>query len=211
MPDPWDAALQAGVDEVGIGTLAGPVTAAAVLLDPARPIDGLGDSKAIAPGRRETLAEAIKAGSLAWAVGWATVAEIDRMNILRASHLAMQRAIASLSIEPRLVLVDGNKTPNLKEPVVAVVQGDKKIPQIGAASILAKVARDRHMTVLAGRFPGYGLEQHKGYATKAHRAALNALGPTPQHRRSFAPVREALGGETLDEPRQRALLDGATE
>ncbi len=186
------------MDEVGIGTLAGPVTAAAVLLDPARPIDGLGDSKAIAPGRRETLAEEIKATSLAWAVGWATVIEIDRLNILRASHVAMQRAIAALSVAPRLVLVDGNKTPNLTEPVVAVVQGDKRIPQIGAASILAKVARDRHMTVLAGRFPGYGFEQHKGYATAAHRAALADLGPTPQHRRSFAPVRDALARSGQD-------------
>ncbi len=196
------------MDEVGIGTLAGPVTAAAVLLDPARPIDGLGDSKAISPARRERLAEDIRACSLAWAVGWATVTEIDRINILQASHLAMQRAIAALTVEPRLVLVDGNKTPNLREPVVAVVQGDKRIPQIGAASILAKVARDRHMAVLARRFPGYGFEQHKGYATAAHRQALTELGATPQHRRSFAPVREALATGAPDDVGQRSLLAG---
>lgn len=181
--------LTAGVDEVGRGPLAGPVLAAAVILDPARPIDGLKDSKRLTASRREELAQEIRAVAVAWALGRAEVEEIDTLNILRASHLAMQRAVAALASTPALVFVDGNLTPHFAAPAVALVGGDALMPAISAAAILAKVARDAEMVALAQTYPGYGLEQHKGYATARHLEALAALGPTPLHRRSFAPVR----------------------
>ena len=181
--------LTAGVDEVGRGPLAGPVLAAAVILDPASPIDGLKDSKQLTPERREELADQIRARALAWAIGRAEVAEIDQLNILRASHLAMQRAVSTLGVGAELVFVDGHLAPSFPVPVVALVGGDNLMPAISAASILAKVARDKEMVELARTYPGYGLESHKGYATATHLEALARLGPTPLHRQSFAPVR----------------------
>lgn len=182
--------LTAGVDEVGRGPLAGPVVAAAVILNPDDPIDGLKDSKQLLPARREELAAEIRARALAWALGRAEVDEIDRLNILRASHLAMQRAVAALAVPARLVFVDGHLVPPLPVPAVALVGGDNLMPAISAASILAKVARDAEMVALANDYPGYGLESHKGYATASHLEALARLGPSPLHRRSFAPVRD---------------------
>ena len=187
-----DAPLIAGVDEVGRGPLAGPVVAAAVILDPARPIAGLADSKTLSPLRREQLATEIRAKALAWALGRAEVAEIDRLNILQASLLAMQRAIAALSIVPEQALVDGNRCPLLACPCRAIVKGDATVPAISAASILAKVARDAELRELHERYPRYGFAQHKGYPTAAHRDALRRFGPCPEHRRSFAPVAAAL-------------------
>jgi ribonuclease HII len=180
--------LLAGVDEVGRGPLAGPVVAAAVVFRGSHP-EGLRDSKKLTAKRREALAEEIKRTCLAWAIGRASVPEIDSMNILRASHLAMQRAIAALSSSAELVLVDGNLLPRFDVPALAVVKGDDRVPEISAASIIAKVVRDAEMTELAGRYPGYGFERHKGYATAVHLEALDRLGPTPVHRQSFAPVR----------------------
>ena len=189
---PWTRGLHAGVDEVGIGPLAGPVYAAAVLLDPAQPIDGLNDSKVLTTKKRETLAQAIQEKAQSWAIAAASVAEIDQLNILRASHLAMQRAVSALSQVPHMVYVDGNKAPHMNVPVVAVVQGDRRVPQISAASIIAKVARDQEMERLDGLYPGYGLAKHKGYPTKKHFDALQDLGASAIHRRSFAPVRAVL-------------------
>ncbi len=188
--------MHAGVDEVGIGPLAGPVVAAAVVLDPEHPIAALDDSKKLSPAKRMLLDEVIRQQSLCWAIGWAWVAEIDTLNILRASHLAMQRACAQLQPQPLHVWVDGNKTPDFGVPSIAVVQGDKRVPQISAASIIAKVARDQYMITLDQQHPGYGFAQHKGYPTKMHLAALRHLGATDDHRRSFAPVREVLAIST---------------
>ncbi len=184
--------LIAGVDEAGRGPLAGPVCAAAVILDPARPIAGLDDSKRLSERRRDELEPEIQARALAWSVAWASAAEIDALNILKASLLAMSRAVAALDPPPGRVLVDGNRLPVLACPAEAIVGGDGLIPAIGAASILAKVARDRLMCRLDADFPGYGFAVHKGYPTRAHREALARLGPCPEHRRSFGPVR-ALG------------------
>jgi len=181
----------AGCDEAGRGPLAGPVVAAAVILDPDRPIPGLADSKQLSEKRREILAAEIRAKALAWALGRAEVAEIDALNILRASLLAMQRAVAALPVAPAQVLVDGQHCPALPCPVQAIVGGDATAPAISAASILAKVARDREMVALHARYPDYDFDRHKGYPTAAHRAALQAHGPCPAHRRSFAPVRAA--------------------
>lgn len=192
---PWDAPLHAGIDEVGIGPLAGPVVAAAVILDPAKPIDALADSKKLTAKKRQLLDSEIRQHSLCWALGWAWVNEIDELNILRASHLAMQRACEQLSAAPVHIWVDGNKLPHFDAPAKAVVQGDRHVPQISAASIIAKVARDNYMCALGEQYPGYGFAQHKGYPTKAHMAALRTLGATEYHRRSFAPVREALAEE----------------
>lgn len=183
-----DAPLIAGVDEVGRGPLAGPVVAAAVILDPARPIAGLADSKQLSPLRREQLAAEIRAKALAWALGRAEVAEIDQINILQASLLAMQRAVAALSRVPDQALVDGNRCPQLACPCRAIVKGDATVPAISAASILAKVARDAELCELHARYPHYGFAQHKGYPTTAHLDALRRFGPCPEHRRSFAPV-----------------------
>lgn len=188
MPGP--ALLIAGVDEAGRGPLAGPVVAAAVILDPARPVGGLMDSKQLSPTRREVLAQAIHDQALAYCEALASVEEIDRLNILGATLLAMQRAVAGLSIPPGEVWVDGNRPPLLPQTVRTIVRGDVTVPAISAASILAKVTRDRIMLALDRIHPGYGLAQHKGYPTAGHRAALARLGPSPIHRRSFAPVRQ---------------------
>ncbi|WP_282339793.1 ribonuclease HII [Pseudomonas sp. PS02288] len=183
--------LVAGVDEVGRGPLCGAVVTAAVILDPARPILGLNDSKKLSEARRERLFDEIREKALAWCIGRAEVEEIDSLNILHATMLAMQRAVEGLGIKPKLALIDGNRCPKLGVPSAAVVQGDSKVPAIAAASILAKVSRDREMGVLEQQYPGYGFAAHKGYATAEHLDALRRLGPTPIHRRSFAPVREA--------------------
>lgn len=183
----------AGVDEAGRGPLAGPVLVAAVILDPQRNIEGLDDSKVLAAARRERLADLIRANALAWAVCAVEVAEIDRINILAATLAGMSRALASLSIAPTLALIDGNRLPrDLPCPGRAIVRGDASEPAISAASILAKVERDRLMIELGDRYPGYGFARHKGYPTPAHVQALKRLGPCPEHRRSFAPVRECL-------------------
>jgi ribonuclease HII len=184
----------AGVDEAGRGPLAGPVYAAAVILDPLHPIDGLRDSKQLSPARRELLAVQIRERALAWQVAWADVEEIDSLNILGATLLAMRRAVAGLVLRPSLVQVDGNRMPQIHDycdRVEAVVRGDSSIPAISAASILAKQARDALMPELERAYPGYQLATHKGYPTPDHLAALARLGPSPQHRRSFAPVRDA--------------------
>lgn len=195
-----DVILIAGVDEAGRGPLAGPVTAAAVILDPARPIAGLADSKKLGPARRERLAEEIRAKSLAWALGRADIAEIDRLNILQAALLAMQRAVAALSVAPDKVLVDGNRCPKLVCPCAAIVKGDASVPAISAASILAKVARDAELRDLHDRYPQYDFARHKGYPTAAHLAALRRHGPCPEHRRSFAPVAALLQTVTEEWP-----------
>ena len=186
------AALLAGVDEAGRGPLAGPVIAAAVILHPQRPIPGLQDSKQLSARRREALETQIRRDALAWAVGRAEVAEIDRLNILQATLLAMQRAVAALAPAPGRVLVDGNQAPALPCAVETVVKGDQKVAAIAAASILAKVARDREMTALEAACPGYGFARHKGYPTREHLEALRRLGISAHHRRSFAPVRACL-------------------
>ena len=182
----------AGVDEAGRGPLAGAVFAAAVILDRKNPIDGLEDSKKLSPARRAELELIIKARALSWSVARADVEEIDRMNILAASLLAMKRAVQGLDIAPSLALIDGNQLPDLNCPAKAVVGGDALHGEISAASILAKQARDRDMIELAGLFPQYGFERHKGYPTKAHLHALQMYGVTEQHRRSFSPVRNLL-------------------
>ena len=182
-----------GIDEAGRGPWAGPVTAAAVILDPGNPVDGLTDSKKLTEARRERLYPEIKARALCYGIGWASPAEIDRMNIREATFLAMKRAIAIMGLEPDEVLVDGNSLPDaLPCPASAIVKGDLTEPAISAASILAKVARDRAMVELAHRFPGYGLRRNKGYGTAEHAEALEALGPCRCHRMSFAPVARAL-------------------
>ncbi len=185
----------AGVDEAGRGPLAGPVVAAAVVLDPARPVAGLADSKTLNERRRETLATDIRGCALAWSVGWADPAEIDRLNILQATCLAMRRAIIGLRLRPGRVLVDGNRLPNLvfagrQIDGEAIVGGDAAVPAISAASIVAKVCRDRMMRQFDVLYPEYGFARHKGYGTQAHRATLECHGPCPQHRRSFRPVSE---------------------
>jgi len=189
---PADNELIAGVDEVGRGPLCGAVVTAAVILDPARPIEGLNDSKKLTEARREALFPLIQERALAWCIARAEVEEIDRLNILHATMLAMQRAVAGLSVQPTLVLVDGNRCPVLPMRSEPVVKGDSRVPAIAAASILAKVARDREMLELDQQYPGYGIAGHKGYPTPVHLAALRELGATPVHRRSFGPVRKAL-------------------
>ena len=186
---PMPYLILAGVDEVGRGPLAGPVIAAAVILDAARPISGLRDSKKLSAARRAELAEIIESQALAVGVGRAEVAEIDALNILRARLLAMERAVANLGVRPDVVYVDGNFTPNVAMPAVAVVGGDDRVESISAASIVAKVIRDREMDRAAAHYPNYGFERHKGYATAAHLEAIERFGPSPLHRRSFAPVR----------------------
>ncbi len=195
MSEAW--IVTAGVDEAGRGPLAGPVSAAAVILDPRSPIAGIDDSKKLSPSRRATLDGVIRERALACAIAWASVEEIDRLNILQASLLAMQRAVAGLPLAPQLVLVDGNRCPEFGCAARAVIGGDGLIPAIGAASILAKVARDRLLEQLDVECPGYGFAQHKGYPTRAHLAALQTLGVCPHHRRSFAPVRAVLNGQEL--------------
>jgi len=184
--------ILAGVDEAGRGPLAGPVVAAAVILSASNPIAGLADSKTLSASRREALAGQIRAQAAAWALGMASVEEIDRLNILQATLLAMQRAVQGLGMKPDLVLVDGNRAPRLSCPVRTVVRGDALVKSISAASILAKVARDSILQHLDGQYPGYGFAIHKGYPTAAHQRALETLGPSPVHRRSFGPVRRLL-------------------
>ena len=188
----YSGSALAGVDEVGRGPLAGDVVAAAVILDPERPIAGLRDSKKLTERRREALAQDIREQALAWSIARASVAEIDELNILQASMLAMQRAVESLSVQPEYVLVDGNRLPRWHYASEPVVKGDDRVPAIAAASILAKVQRDAELIALAERYPGYGFERHKGYPTAAHLKALRTLGVTPVHRRSFAPVKALL-------------------
>lgn len=182
----------AGVDEVGRGPLAGPVVAAAVILDPNRPIEGLADSKKLSEKRRESMDLIIRENALAWSLGRAEVEEIDRINILQASLLAMKRAVEALEISPSHALVDGNRSPDLACSVEAIVGGDSSEPVISAASIIAKVARDREMVELDLKYPGYGLAKHKGYPTKAHIEALQHLGVTEIHRRTFGPVKRLI-------------------
>lgn len=186
------AGLVCGVDEAGRGPLAGPVVAAAVILDPARPIAGLNDSKKLSARKRDALAIEIREKSLAWAVAEASLEEIDRLNILHASMLAMQRAVAALPVAPTAALIDGNRCPQLPMPAEAVVQGDGKIASIAAASILAKTVRDAGMLLLHAQWPQYGFDRHMGYPTPVHLAALAEHGVSPVHRRSFGPVRKLL-------------------
>lgn len=183
----------AGVDEVGRGPLVGAVVTAAVILDPARPIVGLADSKKLSEKRRNALYEEIIEKALSWSLGRAEPHEIDELNILHATMLAMQRAVAGLSIEPDFVLIDGNRCPKLPMASQAVVKGDSRVAEISAASILAKVTRDREMEVLDAQFPDYGFAQHKGYPTAFHLERLAHLGATEHHRRSFGPVKRVLG------------------
>ena len=183
--------LVAGVDEVGRGPLCGAVVTAAVILDRARPIAGLNDSKKLTEARREKLYDEICEKALSWCIARAEVEEIDELNILHATMLAMQRAVEGLSITPKLAMIDGNRCPVLTMPAEAVVKGDSKVPAIAAASILAKVSRDREMAAFELQYPGYGIGGHKGYPTAVHLEALERLGPTPIHRRSFGPVRRA--------------------
>jgi ribonuclease HII len=186
--------LVCGVDEAGRGPLAGPVCAAAVILDPGAYIAGLADSKALSASRREELAEQIRERAFAWAIAWATVAEIDSINILQASLLAMRRAVEQLSVAPSEVLVDGKQCPAIGYPVKAIIKGDSKIAAISAASILAKTARDAEMLRLHLLYPRYGLDRHKGYPTAAHLAALQLHGVCEIHRRSYGPIRKLLQG-----------------
>ena len=184
-----DVQLLCGVDEVGRGPLVGAVVTAAVILDPARPIAGLTDSKKLSATKREALAEQIKERALCWALGRAEPAEIDQLNILHATMLAMQRAVAALTLQPEWVMIDGNRCPELPMPATAVVKGDSLVAEISAASILAKVARDAEMAELAGRYPQFGFAAHKGYPTAQHLAAISEHGILAEHRRSFKPVR----------------------
>lgn len=183
--------LVCGVDEAGRGPLAGAVFAAAVLLDDPPPVAGLADSKKLSEKRRTLLAEEIRQRAVAWAVASASVEEIDRLNILQASLLAMRRAVEALAIQPAAIVVDGLHVPRVAMPSRAIVKGDATVPAISAASILAKVARDQCMLELHAAYPGYGFDRHKGYGTALHMDALRRQGPTPEHRRSFSPVREA--------------------
>lgn len=190
---PWHpAGLVAGVDEAGRGPLAGPVVAAAVILDDLHPIAGLADSKKLTAARREKLYDEIRAKALCCSVAEASVEEIDRLNILQATLLAMRRAVQGLRLKPAMVLVDGNRLPQLDVPAEAIVKGDALVPAISAASILAKVHRDRWCAAVHEAYPQYGFSGHKGYGTAAHLAALQAHGASPLHRRSFAPVAQAL-------------------
>lgn len=191
LPD-LEGLLVAGVDEVGRGPLVGAVVTAAVILDPARPIAGLADSKALTEKKRGALALEIREKALSFALGRCEPHEIDELNILRATMLAMQRAVAGLHIDPQHVLVDGNRAPKFLCAATAVVKGDARVAAISAASILAKVQRDAEMEALHERYPQYGFARHKGYPTAEHFAALQNHGPIPEHRRSFAPVRDAI-------------------
>jgi len=188
----FDGPGLAGVDEVGRGPLAGDVVAAAVILDSKRPIEGLRDSKKLSESRREELAQLIRERALAWSVARASVAEIDELNILQASLLAMTRAVRALEPQPTYVLVDGNRLPRWDYPSEPVIRGDDRVPAIAAASILAKVQRDGELIALEHEYPGYGFARHKGYPTAVHLEALKKLGVTPVHRRSFGPVRKLI-------------------
>lgn len=192
-----DVQLLCGVDEVGRGPLIGAVVTAAVILDPIKPIAGLTDSKKLSEKRRRELSEQIKQQALCWALGRAEPEEIDQLNILHATMLAMRRAVAALSVTPEWVLVDGNRTTDFAVPATAVVKGDLLVPEISAASILAKVARDDEMQQLHQAHPQFGFADHKGYPTAAHLAAIRQYGVLPEHRRSFKPVRLVLEQQSL--------------
>lgn len=193
---PWHPpGLLAGVDEAGRGPLAGPVVAAAVILDECHPIEGLADSKKLSAQRRERLFDEIRAKALCCSIAWASVAEVDQLNILQATMLAMQRAVAGLRLKPVCVLVDGNCLPRLDVAAEAIVKGDALVPAISAASILAKVWRDRWCIDIDRQYPAYGFAGHKGYGTAAHMQALRQHGPCPEHRRSFAPVAQCFSQE----------------
>lgn len=192
-----DVRLICGVDEVGRGPLIGAVVTAAVILDPARPVAGLTDSKKLSEKRRNELAAQIKQQALCWALGRAEPAEIDQLNILHATMLAMRRAVAALAIQPEWVLVDGNRTTEFGVPASAVIKGDLLVPEISAASILAKVARDEEMQALHLQHPQFGFADHKGYPTAAHLAAIAQYGVLPEHRRSFKPVRLVLEQQSI--------------
>ena len=198
--EPCGATLVAGVDEAGRGPLAGPVVVAAVILPATHGLSGLDDSKKLPPPRREALFEDIRGEALAWRIETVSVEDIERLNILGATLWGMQRAVAALTPRPSLALVDGNRTPEMPCPARAVVGGDGLEAAISAASILAKVHRDRLMVTLEERFPGYGFERHKGYATRDHLERLERLGPCPAHRRGFAPVRRLLEAGLFDHP-----------
>ena len=201
VPEPTAGRRLAGVDEAGRGPLAGPVYAAAVILGPGITIAGLGDSKALSARRREALATEIRERALAWCIAQASVQEIDHLNILQATFLAMRRAVLGLSVAANKVLVDGNRVPpGLPCAAQAIVKGDATVPEISAASILAKTARDACCLELHRQFPDYGFDQHKGYGTALHRERLVALGPCAAHRQSFAPVRQALQGRAGTAP-----------
>ena len=191
----WDAGVRAvaGVDEAGMSPMAGPVVAAAVILRPGVPIEGVDDSKKLAPATRETLAATIRAQALCWCVGWVEPAEIDRLNVYHAGLLAMRRAVEGLALAPEVLLVDARTVPGQSVPQEPIIRGDQKSLSIAAASILAKTTRDARMVAMDALFPGYGFAKHKGYPVAAHKAALARLGPTPIHRRSFPAVRAALG------------------
>ncbi len=201
----------AGVDEVGRGPLIGAVVTAAVILDPERPIAGLADSKKLTEKRREALYEQIVEQAAAWSLGRCESHEIDRLNIYQATLLAMERAVAGLGIEPEYVLVDGNRCPKWRWRSEPVIQGDGRVEAISAASILAKVTRDREMVALEAQYPGYGLAQHKGYPTPVHLEALNRLGATPLHRRSFRPVQEVIDRIGMFRHPQEDILDFPTD
>ncbi|HIF9134313.1 TPA: ribonuclease HII [Photobacterium damselae] len=188
-----EANLIAGIDEVGRGPLVGAVVTAAVILDPNNPIEGLTDSKKLSEKKRNALFDEIKEKALAWSLGRCEADEIDELNILQATMVAMQRAVAGLNITPDFVLIDGNKTPELPMAAQAVVKGDLRVAEISAASILAKVTRDREMDELDAQYPQFGFAKHKGYPTKAHFAALEEHGVIEQHRKSFKPVKRILG------------------
>ncbi|PVZ64900.1 ribonuclease HII [Pelagibaculum spongiae] len=186
--------LVAGVDEVGRGPLAGPVVTAAVILDPENPIEGLRDSKKLSEKKRELLFDEIREKALSYCVARCELEEIETLNILHATMLAMQKAVAGLTIEPELVLIDGNRAPELPYPSKCIIGGDDSEQSIAAASILAKVTRDREMVEMAEKYPGYGFEKHKGYGTKQHMLALDELGICDIHRRGFKPIAKFLNG-----------------
>lgn len=191
--DDWQGELICGVDEAGRGPLAGPVYAAAVILDPNQPIAGLQDSKKLSEARRDVLAEQIKAHALAWSIAHCTEEEIDRLNILQATMLAMRRAVEGLKTVPTLALIDGNRCPVMPVRAEAIVKGDAKVPAISAASILAKTARDAVCMAMHAQYPQYAFDQHKGYPTALHLARLREHGVSPVHRRSYGPVKALLG------------------
>jgi ribonuclease HII len=193
----YEGEIICGVDEAGRGPLAGPVFAAAVILDPAKPISGLRDSKKLTEIKRDALALEIKANAVAWAIAQCSEAEIDELNILHASMLAMRRAVEALSVKPTLALIDGNRCPVMPYRSEAIVKGDDKVAEISAASILAKTARDAALVALHELYPDYGFDQHKGYPTPLHLERLRLHGVSPVHRKSYAPVRELLGESSV--------------
>lgn len=198
--------MLAGVDEAGRGPLVGNVVAAAVILDPENPIDGLNDSKKLSARRREQLADQVRDRAIAWSVVSVDAEQIDRINILQATMLAMQQAVEQLSVPPQHVFIDGNRCPQINLPATAIVKGDARVAAISAASILAKVERDAQMLVLHAAYPQYGFDKHKGYPTKAHFEALAEYGPCPEHRRSYAPVMRAVAREEGRVARENASM-----